>query len=682
MLMRLFRRFMFAVSIAFITVFGLLTSALGDVLMKEVMTREFTIQVGRTGQNEIKEIISREASLWINYIGDEAFEQSVSREMSFVVVSDVPPTPITELTVNPSPTGEKVNLDWNNYNQWVEKDISNFVIYYTPKGPFETVSEVGLTQISVPAESTSITIENLPAFTDHYFAIVPVDALGNYVPNVTYSAGYVLSPEVVSREVSLFVERGQSGLQEQTISRESSMVVTSDVPPAAITDFTVNLSPTGEIVKLDWNNYNQWAEKDISHFDIYYTAKAPFETVPATNLTKISVPAESVSVTIENLPAFTDHYFAIVPVDALENYIQNVTYSAGYVLSPEIISREVSLFIGEDEYPQKQVISREITVLKPDSKVPEPVTGIDSGFFVKTSSKKYGAVDMDWNSYNEYAQNDVVQFNIYYNTKYFNSIEGLTPFKSVPAETREFTLDGLPCDAVLHFVVVAEDSLGNFDSTVHSFSWKTSICYLGEVKNINAESDNSSLTYTWEPPYEAESFLSHYHIYFAGSSTAVKVPGCLKSWTATELFDAMGYNFEIRTVDKFGTESDGTSILSATYLPNPTNIRITGVGSNTILIWNSVEPESLVNYYAIYKSQNPITNVSGLLPIATRKGTSIILGTIDQYFAVATVNVSGGQDPKVVSVFATKQAQNGDVNNNGKIDLQDVIMTLKHLYQQ
>jgi hypothetical protein len=673
---------MFAVSIAFITVFALLTSALGDVLMKEVMTREFTIHVGKTGQNEIKEVISREASLWINYIGDAAFEQIFSREMSFVVVSDAPPAPITELTVNPSPTGEIVTLDWNNYNQWVEKDISHFDIYYTPKGPFETVLELDLTQISVPAESTSITIGNLPAFTDHYFAIVPVDALGNYISNVTYSTGYVLSPEVTSREISFFVANGQSGPQEEAISREISMVVTSDVPPSPITDFTVNLSPTGEIVTLDWNNYNQWAEKDISHFDIYYTAKGPFESVPETSLTQISVPAESTSVIIENLPAFTDHYFAIIPVDALGNYIPNVNYSAGYVLSPEVISREISFFIGEDDYPQKQVISREITVLKPDSKVPEPVTGIDSGFFVKTSNKEYSAVDMDWNSYNEYAQNDVVQYNIYYNTKYFKSIEGLTPFKSVPAETREFTLDGLPCDAVLHFVVVAEDSLGNFDSTVHSFSWKTSICYLGEVKNLSAESDKNSLTYTWEPPYEAESFLSHYHVYFAGSSTAVKVEGDLKSWTATELLDATGYNFEIKTVDKFGTESDGTSILSATYLPNPTDIRITGVGSNTILVWNSVEPESLVYYYAIYKSQNPITNVSGLSPIATRKGTSISLGTIDQYFTVATVNVSGGQDPKVVSVFATKQAQNGDVNNNGKIDLQDVIMTLKHLYQQ
>jgi len=701
------RQLLFAISIAIFTLFGFLTPAVGEVLIKEVMTREFSIQVGRTGPNEIKEVISREASLWVNYIGDAPFEQSFSREMSFVVVSNVPPSPITDLTINLSPTGEIVTLDWSHYNQWAEGDIARFDIYYTAQGPFDTVPAQSLSITSVSAESTAKIIENLPAFTDHYYAVVPVDALGNYYTNVTYSAGYALSPEVVSREVSIFVASGRLGPEQyQPISREVSMVVTSDAPPAPISDLSINLSPTGDIATIDWKHYNQWAERDIAHFDIYYTSQGPFESVPGKGLSLTNVPAESTEIILENLPEFTDHYFAVVPVDALDNYYTKVTYSAGYVISPEVFSREVSLFIGEDVSPHNQVISREISVLKPDAKVPAPVTGLDSGFFVTTSSKKYSAVDMDWTSYNEYAENDVVQYSIYYNTKYFDSIEGMTPFKIVPAETRKFTLAGLECDAIFHFAVVAADSLGNFDSKVRSFSMKVSTCFLGEVENLSSKSGANRVVYTWEPPPEADSFLSYYNVYFKGSSTAIKIAADQTSWTGTGLLAATSYHFQIKTMDVFGNESGGASIISATYLPNPENVTIIGMGSKAFLVWDHVVPVSLVDHYAIYQSQNPFSDVSGLLPVATRKGSSIPLGTIesimDQYFAVATVNISGAQDPSVVSVLATKEITNLsqnlenailvlkiisginfneryslDYDENGRIEISDAIIFLK-----
>ena len=313
---------------------------------------------------------------------------------------------------------------------------------------------------------------------------------------------------------------------------------------------------------------------------------------------------------------------------------------------------------------------------------------------------------MDWTIYDEYAQNDVVQYNIYYNTKYFGSIDGMTPFKIVPAETRKFTLAGLECDAIFHFAVVAVDSLGNFDSKVSSFSMKVSTCFLGEVKNLTSESGANRVNYSWDPP-DAESFLSYYNVYFGGSSTAVKLAVGQKYWTATELLAATSYHFQVKTVDIFGNESGGTSIISATYLPNPSNVTIIGVGTKAVLLWDHVEPISLKDHYAIYQSQDPITDVSGLSPIATRNGRSIPLGLLEtvvgQYFAVATVNVSGGQDPSVVSILATKQIVNYsknleyvisvlkllsdvscneseilDVDNNGKVEISDAIILLKH----
>ena len=200
--------------------------------------------------------------------------------------------------------------------------------------------------------------------------------------------------EMVSLEVSLFIGEDASP-HNQIISRETIVVVASDAPPTPITtELSVTVSPTGETVILDWSDYKQWAEKDIDHFDIYYTAKGPFDTVPAQGLNVNSVRTESTSKTIEFLPAFTDHYFAVVPVDALGYYYTQVSYSASYVLSPEVISREASLFIGEDASPYNQIISREISILTPDSKIPEqiPVTGHDDGFYVVTSPNKYSAV--------------------------------------------------------------------------------------------------------------------------------------------------------------------------------------------------------------------------------------------------------------------------------------------------
>jgi len=49
----------------------------------------------------------------------------------------------------------------------------------------------------------------------------------------------------------------------------------------------------------------------------------------------------------------------------------------------------------------------------PDAAVPAPVTGLGSGFVVETSRDEFGAVAMDWSSYDEIAQRDVERYRIY-----------------------------------------------------------------------------------------------------------------------------------------------------------------------------------------------------------------------------------------------------------------------------
>lgn len=38
--------------------------------------------------------------------------------------------------------------------------------------------------VQLPVTSTSIVLEGLPIWTDHYFAVVPVDVLGDFDPIV------------------------------------------------------------------------------------------------------------------------------------------------------------------------------------------------------------------------------------------------------------------------------------------------------------------------------------------------------------------------------------------------------------------------------------------------------------------------------------------------------------------
>jgi len=79
-----------------------------------------------------------------------------------------------------------------------------------------------------------------------------------------------------------------------------------------------------------------------------------------------------------------------------------------------VISREVSLFVGgEPTSPYNQAVSREISILMPDAAVPAPVTGVGSGFTSVTSVTRYRAIDLDWSSYNELLQRDVVRYRVY-----------------------------------------------------------------------------------------------------------------------------------------------------------------------------------------------------------------------------------------------------------------------------
>lgn len=634
-------------------------SAQGDVLLREVVSREHSVHVGGVESSPPQQAVSREFSIHIENGAQALIGQVVSRELDLLVSSAAAPPALTGVQVNVSPTGETASLDWSSYNQWAVGDIQRFDVYYSPSGAFTNVE--GLTPYaSVGGGTTSITLTGLAANQDHYFAVVAVDGLGNFLPSVNYAAAYVISPQVISREFSLFIGLESQPSYREIISRELDLAITSPAPPPAITDVAVSVTASGESATLDWSAYNQWAVGDIQRFDIYLSDAGAFSSVEG--LTPfLSVGGGSTTATLSGLLAGTDHFFAVVPVDALGNFNPTVSYSAAYVLSPQAVSREFSLYIGQEPaVPYREMVSRELSVAVPDAAVPAPVTGLGSGFTATTSTTAFSAVDLDWSTYNELAQNDVSRYRIYVSTAFFEDVTGLTPFAFTQTGNQRQVLTGLGGGEILHFAVVAEDVLGNFNSAVRSFSALSSISGVGEVVNLAGVSGADSLTFTWQAPPDTGAFLTGYRIYFGGV-LAEELPPGTTVWTRSGLAAATGYPFRITTIDPFGGESSGVSLTAATLLPNPTNVRLTAQGASVAMLWDVVQPTGLVSRYDLYLSGSSFTNVSAAQLVATVTGPLAILGTFaevsGQHYAVVAVNPLGGFRSQVVSVEATKQSQ-------------------------
>lgn len=631
------------------------SSVQAEVLIKEVASREYALHVGGESMPGLQQVISREASLYVENGPAEPFSQVISREVDIAVASPTAPSAITNITIEVSATGESVTLDWKAYNQWATRDIARFDIYLSDDGPITDIA--GLTPFAAAGGGTrSITLDGLTPYTDHFIVIVPVDVAGHFDPAVIYSAAYVLTPQVVSREVSLHTGGVSAPAHRQLQSREISVNISSVEPPPAIGDLRVSASPSGDSATLDWSGYNLWAVGDVAHFAIYLSDTGPISDVSAmTPVTLVS--GEALGVNIDDLTSLVDHYFAVVPVDGLGQFDPIPFYGAAYILSPQALSREVSLFVGEEpESPYAQILSREVSLLLPDAAIPAPVTGLDSGFVVQTSSHAYAAVDLDWSSYEEITQGDITRYRIYVGSAFFEDVTGLEPFATVPAGTQRHTLSGLSGNAILHFAVVAEDALGNFDPNVRSFSAQTSISGVGEAQNLSASSTLDSLTFNWVAPSDAGNFITGYHLYFAGATTPVALSPSATSWQVTGLTPATSYLLRITTLDVFGNESDGISLLGATWLANPDSLAMTSQGGNVMLSWSGVTPSALVKHYAIYSAASPISDVSGLSPFATSTSTSLLVGAFtairDRYFAVATVNLLHAGNPQVSSILA------------------------------
>ena len=525
--------------------------AQGPLLIQEVISREVGLFNGQGPDNQV---VSREVSIYVEWGRDN---QVISREYSLCMTDAAPPPVVsnTVIVATASPSGHTVALDWSAYNQWAVRDVSYYNVYYSLT-PFTSVTGM-MPYAVIPGETLSATFTGLTEWVDHYFAVVPVDALGNYQPAVLYKGVYVLFPQMISREVGVFVGQGPDN---QVISREYSLnYVDTNAPPRINnTDITMTVSPKGDTVTVDWSAYNQWAVRDVSHYAIYYSS-APIYS--ATGTPYRIVPGESFSTTFTGLTEWVDHYFAVIPVDGLGNFNPNVLYRAAYVLFPQMISREVGLFVGQG--PDQQVISREVSFVRADTNVPAAVSYLGSPFDATASKTKYRGIDLNWSFYNEWAQRDVVRYRLYVSTGFFNDVSAMTPW-AYSANGMQFdTVTNLACELIYYTAVVAEDAGGNFTTAVYSISSKASVCALGEVSNLVGQAFVSTIAYTWDLGgigTDLGFFVDHFRVYFGGSTSPISVASTGRSWTATGLTPGQTYTVRVATVDIFGFESAGMSL--------------------------------------------------------------------------------------------------------------------------
>ncbi len=644
--MRGARRLSFAALLAGLWMLIVCGTQAQPVLVQQIISREYSIHVGGIQTPEYKAVISREVTL---FVGDEPvppLKQAVSREVSIAVTTPAVPTKVSPLIVTATPTGETVTLSWAGYNQWAQGDVARYDIYMSTHG-FTNVSQ--MTRYTwVPGETFSIMLTNLPPWEDHCFAVVPVDALGGFDPVVNYAAAYVIAREVASREFSVFVGDEPSPPLKQAVSREVSIVVSTPAPPTAVANLTVTSIPTGESVALSWSGYNQWAEQDVARYDIFMSTHGFTDVSQMSRYA--SVPGETFSITFTNLPAWEDHAFAVVPVDALGGFDPTVTYAAAYIIARELVSREFSVFVGDEPSPPlRHVVSREFSIVVTTTNVPAPVTCLGCGFMARDSVDFFSAIDLDWTAYNDVGQQDVARYRVYLGPAYYDSVAGLEPFAYVPAETKQWTLTGLDPYGIYFVAVVAEDALGQFDPVVRSQSAQASVDRVREVRNLASVCGTNWLAFSWLPPDGADphtnNLLAAYHLYLAGAATPVVLDRFTVSHTATNLLAGHGYPVLLTTMDNLGRESDGASALAATLVPNPAETVVNSFYGITRVAWERVEPEEVIERFSVYMAETNFNSVAGITVAQTTRGHSAdFVGLIEgkpYYFAVTTVNIAG-----------------------------------------
>jgi hypothetical protein len=252
-----------------------------------------------------------------------------------------------------------------------------------------------------------------------------------------------------------------------------------------------------------------------------------------------------------------------------------------------------------------------VSLLVPDDVVPDPVTGVGSGFVADTSDSAFSAIDLDWSSYNELKQRDVVRYRIYDGPSFFTNVAGMHVREYVPAGTFRHTIQGLFGGSIILLPWWRRTRWGTGIRRCDRSPSRPRPPALGEVQNLMVVSSRDSLRFTWTPPEQFDAFLSRYRVYFGDSTNPISVSPDVIRVRGDRSTARDRISLPVSTVDTFNTESAGLAVLAATWLAHPANLAVQSFDGMARLTWTHAEPNDLVKHYAVYRSSTPFSSVSG-----------------------------------------------------------------------
>ena len=270
-------------------------------------------------------------------------------------------------------------------------------------------------------------------------------------------------------------------------------------------------------------------------------------------------------------------------------------------------------------------------------------------------------VVLNWSGYDESAYGDIASYRVYIESSAFSDVAALTPAATLPAGTFSYTIQNLSRGTPYWFAVVAVDQAGNAASAVSSVSaTPNDIVPPEDAQNLEVQSFDTHLAFTWQPSPDAAGDLSAYKVYFNDDPAGELLPSSQSTYEKTGLNPASGYHFKVTAIDVAGNESTGLATTAATLLPNPAGLAAAAYSGHVDLTWQGAQPAQYVQKYRVYVSPAAFASVTGMTPVLTTTATSIkvagLTNNTTYFFAVTTLNVSGGEQKSVTPISATPTA--------------------------
>ena len=267
---------------------------------------------------------------------------------------------------------------------------------------------------------------------------------------------------------------------------------------------------------------------------------------------------------------------------------------------------------------------------------------------------------LSWNGYDEAGHGDVAFYRIYYETVNFSDVAGLTPHSTTAAGHFSATVQNLSRSTTYWFAVIAVDAMGNAQTMVNPVSGAPlDIVPPENVTNLQAQSYADRLVFTWNHSVDAAGDLAGYQVLFGADNAGEVIPATQNTYEKTGLPAASGYLFKVISIDDDSNASSAAAVTGVTLLPNPDNPTADPQSGYVDLTWKETTPSQYVKHYAVYKSESDFSTVAGMSPLFTPTTTSAKVAGLTNgqtyYFAVTTVNTSGGEDKAVSTVSGTPQ---------------------------